>query len=58
MTQLERNQSLYKPIDTFNGECLNNALECIIKDKSGNKVAWIHIPIHLLLNKLIAILNY
>lgn len=51
LTQLERNQALYKPIDTFNGECLNNALECIIKDKSGNKVAWIHIPIHLLLNK-------
>lgn len=51
LTQLERNQALYKPIDTFNGECLNNALECIIKDKSGNKVALIHIPIHLLLNK-------
>lgn len=46
-----RNTKSYKPIDDFDGECVTNALECIIIDKSANEVARIHIPIHLLLNK-------
>ena len=46
-----RNTKSYKPIDDFDGECVTNALECIIMDKSANEVARIHIPIHLLLNK-------
>ena len=46
-----RNTKSYKPIDDFDGECVTNALECIIMDKSANEVARIHMPIHLLLNK-------
>ena len=46
-----RNTKSYKPIDDFDGECVTNALECVIMDKSANEVARIHIPIHLLLNK-------
>ena len=46
-----RNTKSYKPIDEFDGECVTNALECIIMDKSANEVARIHIPIHLMLNR-------
>ena len=46
-----RNTKSYKPIDDFDGECVTNALECIIMDKSANEVARIHIPIHLMLNR-------
>ena len=48
---LARNQASYKPLDDFNGECVTNALECIMLDNSANEIAKIHIPIHLLLNK-------
>jgi len=48
---LARNQASYKPLDNFNGECVTNGLECIIKNNSNTEVARIHIPIHLLLNK-------
>ena len=46
-----RNTKSYKPIDDFDGECVTNALECIVIDKSANEVARIHIPIHLMLNR-------
>ena len=39
-----------KPLDEYNGECLTNALECVIT-QSDTEVARIHIPIHLLLNR-------
>ena len=49
--ELKRNQKSYKPLDDFNGECVTNALECIVLNNSASEVAKIHIPIHLLLNK-------
>lgn len=48
---LERNQASYKPLDNFDGECVTNGLECIVKNNNNTEVARIHIPIHLLLNK-------
>ena len=48
---MARNTKSYKPIDDFDGECLTNALECIIMNNNAIEVAKIHIPIHLLLNK-------
>lgn len=45
------NQYSVKPLEDYDGECLSNAIECIIKNKSNQIVAKIHIPIHLLLNK-------
>lgn len=50
-TNLKRNQSYFKPSDEYDGECINNALECYLIDNSGIEVAKIHIPIHLLLNR-------
>ena len=50
-SNLKRNQKEYKPIDTYNGECLSTALKCLVTDVNNNEVATIHIPIHLFLNK-------
>lgn len=47
---LKRNQKNIKPLDEYDGECLNNAVECIVT-QSNTEIARIHIPIHLLLNK-------
>lgn len=47
---LARNQKDYKPSDDFNGYCVSNAINCIVK-RGGNTLAQIHIPIHMLLNK-------
>lgn len=47
---LQRNEIYYKPIDNFNGLCLNNALFCNIK-RNNNTLATIHLPIHLYLNR-------
>lgn len=45
------NTKSYKPVDDFDGECVTNAIECVVLDRNENEVARIHIPIHLLLNK-------
>ena len=48
------NQKSVKPLDTFDGECVTNGLQCIISKKINDtkaEVARIHIPIHLLLNR-------
>lgn len=50
-TGLERNQKWIKPIDYYNGECVNNAIECTINAANGSLIGIIHIPIHLLLNR-------
>mgnify|MGYP001622866169 CR=1 FL=1 len=50
ISNLKRNQKSIKPLDDYDGECLNNGLECIIT-RNNSEVARIHIPIHLLLNK-------
>jgi len=47
---LERNQWSVKPASEFDGQCVTNAVECVIK-RAGTEVARIHMPVHLLLNK-------
>lgn len=44
------NPIYFKPLDSYTGECVNNALECVIS-RGENELGRIHIPIHLLLNK-------
>ena len=50
ISNLTKNQKAVKPLDDYDGQCVNNALECIIS-KGSAEIARIHIPIHLLLNK-------
>ena len=45
-----RNQKSFKPVDTYNGLCVTNALVCNIT-RSGNKIATVHIPIHFYINR-------
>ena len=47
---LLRNQVSYKPVDTYNGLCVTNALVCNIT-RSDIKLASIHIPIHFYINR-------
>lgn len=47
---LLRNQVSYKPVDTYNGLCVTNALVCNIT-RDGIKLASIHIPIHFYINR-------
>ena len=47
---LLRNQVSYKPVDTYNGLCVTNALVCNIT-RDGTKLASIHIPIHFYINR-------
>lgn len=46
----KRNQKFFKPIDIYNGLCVNNAVECLIK-REGQEIGSIHIPIHFYLNR-------
>lgn len=39
-----------KPTDIYDGECVSNAIKCVIKQQN-NIIARIHIPIHLSLNR-------
>lgn len=45
-----KNQKSFKPVDTYNGLCVTNALVCNIT-RSGNKIATVHIPIHFYINR-------
>lgn len=45
-----RNQKRYRLSDTYNGLCVNNAVECIVSNKEG-RVGSIHIPVHLYINR-------
>lgn len=45
-----KNQKAVKPLDDYDGQCVTNAIECIIK-KSETEIARIHIPVHLMLNR-------
>ena len=47
----KHNQIKVIPVKTFNGECVTNALKCIIKNNKGGDVGIIYIPIHMLLNR-------
>ena len=47
----KHNQIKAIPNKTFNGECVTNALKCVIINNKGGNVGIIHIPIHMLLNR-------
>ena len=49
-TKEDRNRKFFKPSDTYNGLCVNNAIECIITQK-GERIGSIHMPVHLYLNR-------
>lgn len=46
----KRNQKFFKPVDIYNGLCVNNAVECLIK-QGEQEIGSIHIPIHFYLNR-------
>lgn len=50
LIELSNNQSIFKPSDEYYGECVTNAIECIIK-QNDVEIGKIHIPIHLMLNR-------
>jgi hypothetical protein len=50
LSGLASNQKAVKPLDSFDGQCVTNALLCVIS-KDNTEIARIHIPIHLLLNR-------
>lgn len=45
-----RNQKYFEPIETYNGLCVTNAVECIIT-REGDFIGSIHIPVHFYLNR-------
>lgn len=45
-----KNQKRIKPVDNYDGECVNTALTCYIKQGS-TPIGWIHMPIHMHLNQ-------
>ena len=47
---LLRSQISYKPVDTYNGLCVTNALVCNIT-RGEDKLVSIHIPIHFYINR-------
>ena len=51
-TKEKRNQKYFKPIDTYNGLCVTNALVCnITRGEEKEKIASIHIPIRFYINR-------
>ena len=51
-TKEKRNQKYFKPIDTYNGLCVTNALVCnITRGEEKEKIASIHIPIYFYINR-------
>lgn len=50
VSELKANQKAIKPLDSYDGQCVTNALEGIVT-KSEVEIACIHIPIQLMLNR-------
>ena len=48
---LKNNQKAVKPVDEYDGECINIALGCFVSSQSGGSIGYIHIPIHFLRNR-------
>ena len=48
---LKPNQAKVIPEKIYNGECVTNALRCVITTKAGGMVGIIHIPIYMSLNR-------
>lgn len=47
---LKKNQLKLKPQDPYDGHCVTNGFECIIK-KDNNEIIRLHYPIHLMINR-------
>ena len=47
---LAKNAKKFKPVDSFDGYAVNNAITCTV-NYAGSAVASIHIPIHMYLNR-------
>ena len=47
---LTKNQKRYKPIDSYDGLCVNNCIECYVEDGSTS-IGTIYIPIDLYINR-------
>ena len=45
-----KNEYHCKPIDSFNGLCVNNAILCSLT-QNGTSIGYIHIPVHLYINR-------
>lgn len=50
MLNKKRNQASFRVVDTYNGFCVNNAIQCVITQKK-EEIGSIHIPIHFFLNR-------
>jgi hypothetical protein len=50
VTTENRNQKYFEPVDTFNGLCVTNAVECTVR-RGEVALGTIHIPVHLYLNR-------
>lgn len=48
--ELNNNQIIFKPSDEYYGECVTNAIECVVKQNEV-EIGKIHIPVHLMLNR-------
>lgn len=46
----KRNQKIFKPVDTYNGLCVNNAIICNIT-RGAEQIAFVHIPVHFYINR-------
>lgn len=47
---LTKNQKRYKPIDSYDGLCVNNCIECYVED-GNTSIGTIYIPIDLYINR-------
>lgn len=50
LEDLNKNQKVFRVVDSYDGECVNNAVKCVVTQKQ-KQVAMIHIPIHFMLNR-------
>lgn len=48
--ELNKNQKSFKVVDSYDGQCINNAIKCTVTH-SNTVIAKIHIPIHFMLNR-------
>ena len=50
LNELKSNQKIFTAIDSYDGQCVNNAVQCTV-EHGGEFVTKIHIPIHFMLNR-------
>ncbi|AXF52486.1 MAG: hypothetical protein [Caudoviricetes sp.] len=49
-TKADKNTLVIRPVDAYDGYCVTNSIECVVK-KNNSEIGRINIPIHLLLNR-------